>query len=96
MPFNELYNVLSNKQSKEISRLGVCRTMFAINKSIGRNIEQGRVLSMTNRRNVIVLIGASVSGYIAGPNGDLEWLISRPKPQIKGTTRQGYLADGRR
>jgi dihydrofolate reductase len=36
---------------------------------------------MTKRRNVIVHIAASADGYIAGPNGDLEWLTSRPKPK---------------
>jgi dihydrofolate reductase len=35
---------------------------------------------MTKRRNVIVHIGTSADGYIAGPNGDLEWLTSRPAP----------------
>jgi len=34
---------------------------------------------MTNRR-IIVHIGTSADGYIARPNGDLEWLTSRPKP----------------
>jgi dihydrofolate reductase len=36
---------------------------------------------MTNRRNVIVHIAASADGYIARPNGDLEWLTSRPAPK---------------
>ena len=36
---------------------------------------------MTNRRNVIVHIATSADGYIAGPDGDLEWLTSRPKPK---------------
>src|ERR1041385_8003342 len=35
---------------------------------------------MTNRRNVIVHIGTSADGYIARPDGDLEWLTSRPAP----------------
>ncbi len=35
---------------------------------------------MTNRRNVIVHIATSADGYIARPDGDLEWLTSRPKP----------------
>jgi len=34
-----------------------------------------------NRRNVIVHIGTSADGYIARPDGDLEWLTSRPKPR---------------
>jgi len=34
---------------------------------------------MTQRR-VIVHIGTSADGYIARPDGDLEWLTSRPKP----------------
>jgi dihydrofolate reductase len=34
---------------------------------------------MTKRRNVIVHIGTSADGYIARPDGDLEWLTSRPK-----------------
>jgi dihydrofolate reductase len=35
---------------------------------------------MTKRRNVIVHIATSADGYIARPDGDLEWLTSRPKP----------------
>jgi dihydrofolate reductase len=35
---------------------------------------------MTKRRNVIVNIGTSADGYIARPDGDIEWLTSRPKP----------------
>jgi dihydrofolate reductase len=34
---------------------------------------------MTKRRTVIVRIGTSADGYIARPDGDLEWLTSRPK-----------------
>jgi dihydrofolate reductase len=36
---------------------------------------------MTNRRNVIVHIATSADGYIARPDGDLEWLTSRPAPK---------------
>src|SRR5512134_2542228 len=36
---------------------------------------------MTKRRNVIVHIAASADGYIARPDGDLEWLTSRPAPK---------------
>jgi dihydrofolate reductase len=36
---------------------------------------------VTKRRNVIVHIGTSADGYIARPDGDLEWLTSRPKPE---------------
>jgi len=32
-------------------------------------------------RRVIVHIGTSADGYIARPDGDLEWLTSRPKPE---------------
>src|SRR5205085_11045727 len=35
---------------------------------------------MTKRRNVIVHIATSADGYIARPDGDLQWLTSRPKP----------------
>jgi dihydrofolate reductase len=35
---------------------------------------------MTRDRRVIVHIGASADGYIARPDGDLEWLTSRPAP----------------
>ena len=35
---------------------------------------------MANRRKVVVHIGTSVDGYIARPDGDLEWLTSRPAP----------------
>ena len=35
---------------------------------------------MTNRRKVIVHIATSADGYIARPDGELEWLTSRPAP----------------
>lgn len=35
---------------------------------------------MMNRRKVIVHIATSADGYIARPDGDLEWLTSRPAP----------------
>ena len=36
---------------------------------------------MTTLRKVIVHIAASADGYIARPDGDLEWLTSRPAPK---------------
>ena len=33
-----------------------------------------------SRRNVIVHIATSADGYIARPDGDMEWLTSRPAP----------------
>jgi len=36
---------------------------------------------MATRRKVIVHIGASADGYIARPDGDLDWLTSRPAPK---------------
>src|SRR6185503_11962384 len=33
------------------------------------------------RRKVIVHIATSADGYIARPDGDLEWLTSRPAPK---------------
>ena len=36
---------------------------------------------MTKRRNIIVHIATSTDGYIARPDGDLEWLTSRPMPR---------------
>lgn len=35
---------------------------------------------MTSRRRIIVHIAASADGYIARPDGDLQWLTSRPAP----------------
>ena len=35
---------------------------------------------MPEARKVIVHIGTSADGYIARPDGDLEWLTSRPAP----------------
>jgi dihydrofolate reductase len=36
---------------------------------------------MTKPRRVIVHIAASADGYIARPDGDLDWLTSRPAPK---------------
>jgi dihydrofolate reductase len=36
---------------------------------------------VTRRRKVIVHIATSADGYIARPDGDLEWLTSRPAPK---------------
>ena len=36
--------------------------------------------TVQQRRRVIVHIGTSADGYIARPDGDLEWLTSRPAP----------------
>ena len=36
---------------------------------------------MTKLRKVIVHIATSADGYIARPDGDLEWLTSRPAPE---------------
>jgi dihydrofolate reductase len=36
---------------------------------------------VTDRRKVIVHIATSADGYIARPDGDLEWLTSRPAPK---------------
>src|SRR5262245_66463073 len=35
----------------------------------------------TKRSNVIVHTGTIADGYIARPDGDLEWLTSRPAPK---------------
>ena len=35
---------------------------------------------MAKKRKIIVHIAASADGYIARPDGDLEWLTSRPAP----------------
>jgi dihydrofolate reductase len=36
---------------------------------------------VSKRRKVIVNIGTSADGFIARPDGDLEWLTSRPAPK---------------
>ena len=36
---------------------------------------------MSKRRKVIVHIATSADGYIARPDGDLDWLTSRPAPK---------------
>ncbi|HWC72609.1 MAG TPA: dihydrofolate reductase family protein [Gemmatimonadales bacterium] len=35
---------------------------------------------MRKRRSIIVHIAASADGYIARPDGDIDWLTSRPAP----------------
>jgi dihydrofolate reductase len=40
-----------------------------------------RELRMNERRNVIVHIATSADGYIARPDGDIEWLTNRPAPR---------------
>jgi hypothetical protein len=44
-------------------------------------VRRRRAVLMTKRRKVIVHIGTSADGYIARPDGDLEWLTSRPAPE---------------
>jgi dihydrofolate reductase len=36
---------------------------------------------MTQKRKIIVHIATSADGYIARPNGNLDWLTSRPAPK---------------
>lgn len=36
---------------------------------------------MTEQRKIIVHIATSADGYIARPDGDIEWLTSRPAPE---------------
>ena len=36
---------------------------------------------MANKRKIIVHIATSADGYIARPDGDLEWLTKRPAPK---------------
>lgn len=36
---------------------------------------------MTKRRKIIVNLATSADGYIARPDGDIDWLTSRPKPK---------------
>jgi len=38
------------------------------------------LVRVTDRRKVIVHIATSADGYIARPDGDLEWLTARPAP----------------
>jgi dihydrofolate reductase len=39
------------------------------------------LIRVTKRRKVIVHIATSADGFIARPDGDLEWLTSRPAPE---------------
>src|SRR5947199_6816667 len=39
------------------------------------------VRHMIERRRIIVHIATSADGYIARPDGDLDWLTSRPAPK---------------
>ena len=38
-------------------------------------------MTATKRRQIIVHIATSADGYIARPDGDIEWLTSRPAPK---------------
>ncbi|PYX98739.1 MAG: hypothetical protein DMG63_11025 [Acidobacteria bacterium] len=42
---------------------------------------------MKKRRKIIVYIATSVDGYIAKPNGDMEWLNRRPRKADYGMRR---------
>jgi dihydrofolate reductase len=43
-------------------------------------VREGRAAVVTTPRKIIVHIATSADGYIARPDGDLEWLTSRPAP----------------
>ena len=49
--------------------------------SLLRPLRYRGLVIVTNRRKVIVHIATSADGYIARPDGDLEWLTSRPAPE---------------
>ena len=42
---------------------------------------RGNIAVVTKQRSVIVHIATSADGYIARPDGDLDWLTSRPAPK---------------
>ena len=46
-----------------------------------RPLDKNLSCEMQQRRKVIVNIGTSADGFIARPDGDLEWLTSRPGPK---------------
>src|SRR5688572_32580193 len=58
-----------------VSQLGVTR------ERMGWRWATDSVVLMTKRRKVIVHIAASADGYIARPDGDIDWLTSRPAPK---------------
>jgi hypothetical protein len=40
---------------------------------------------MMNKRKIIVNLATSADGYIARPDGDIEWLTKRPAPRRRYT-----------
>jgi len=38
-------------------------------------------IPVTKKRSIIVNIATSADGYIARPDGDIEWLTRRPPPK---------------
>jgi dihydrofolate reductase len=49
--------------------------------SLSRDLRNRTAPMKKKRRKVIVHIATSADGYIAGPDGELDWLTSRPAPK---------------
>jgi dihydrofolate reductase len=46
-----------------------------------KTASEGDAVTAPKRRKIIVHIATSADGYIARPDGDIEWLTSRPAPK---------------
>jgi len=65
----------------EIARAAVDKLTGVSAESSPSSARATRAAPATKRRKVIVRIATSADGYIARPDGDLEWLTSYPAPR---------------
>ena len=65
----------------DVARAAVDKLTGVSAESSPSSVYATRAAAATKRRRVIVRLATSADGYIAGPDGDLEWLNSYPAPR---------------
>jgi hypothetical protein len=97
------YPVFSASTICSVAASGCARRIGGIRNWIQRQLATESEIVLRTRRSIIVFIAASADGYIARPNGDVEWLNRRPRTADYGMNAFcptidtiPHLDDGRR